>query len=187
MTGIYEIRSQTGRYIGSSINILRRWRVHLHRLKKGTHHSAHLQAAWQKYGESAFYFRTLEICAAEHLREREQAYLSALRPSYNISTVVGHSTLGCKASLETRALLSRIAKNRPRRDSESRMRTSLSLLGNKRRLGKSIPHTKESRNKISNALKNHSVSPETREKLRYIRSEETRLRMSIAAKNRKRS
>jgi len=73
-TGIYTIEHvSSGRsYIGSAINFAARWRVHLCRLRKGTHHSAHLQSAWSKYGEASFKFKKLMVCSADNLMFYEQ-------------------------------------------------------------------------------------------------------------------
>lgn len=64
------------------------------------------------------------------------------------------------------------------------------ILVNRARGGKNgfVEHTKESRRKISNSLKNHVVSDETREKIRLgnlgkKRSEKTKNRCKISAKN----
>ena len=58
MKGIYQIRNIINNkiYIGSSIDIERRWRKHKERLNKKTHHSPYLQNAWEKYGENSFVF-----------------------------------------------------------------------------------------------------------------------------------
>jgi group I intron endonuclease len=75
--GIYSIVcTPTGRqYIGSSRNIRRRWAEHLRELRSETHHCVALQAAFRKYGESAFRFRVVEITSKEVLLSREQQIL----------------------------------------------------------------------------------------------------------------
>lgn len=77
--GIYAIvHLATGRrYIGSASNIDARWRGHRSHLRRGDHHSAHLQHCWQKYGEAAFAFVVLETCPKDQavLLEREQHWL----------------------------------------------------------------------------------------------------------------
>ena len=50
------------RYVGSAVNFGARWKEHRHVLKRGTHHSCHLQNAWVKHGEDAFVFRRLIVC-----------------------------------------------------------------------------------------------------------------------------
>lgn len=47
-------------YIGSSVNIRKRFYEHKHTLRKNKHHSSHLQNAWNKYKEENFSFIVLE-------------------------------------------------------------------------------------------------------------------------------
>lgn len=56
LSGVYEIRNTLNnkRYIGSSINIYRRWRDHKRMLNLSVHPNKHLQSAWNKYGEKHF-------------------------------------------------------------------------------------------------------------------------------------
>ncbi len=50
-----------GCYVGQTIGALcNRMAVHRYLLRRGTHTNLHLQRAWDKYGESAFVFSTLE-------------------------------------------------------------------------------------------------------------------------------
>lgn len=60
-SGVYQIKNMiTGqRYIGSSINIPRRWREHRLGLRKNSHPNTYLQRAWNKYGAKNFEFRVL--------------------------------------------------------------------------------------------------------------------------------
>lgn len=82
--GIYEIVNVIDgkRYVGSSTNIDRRWRCHKKDLRNSRHHSAYLQRAWVKHGESVFSFCVIENCEKASLIEREQHYFDALRPEY---------------------------------------------------------------------------------------------------------
>jgi len=50
-------------YVGSAINFEKRKARHLWRLRRGDHANKHLQAAWQKYGEQAFVFATVQTVA----------------------------------------------------------------------------------------------------------------------------
>ena len=58
------------KYVGSAVNFKRRRRKHRKSLRKGTHHSPHLQNAWNKYGEDNFKFDVLEY--VEDLKELEK-------------------------------------------------------------------------------------------------------------------
>lgn len=107
-SGIYTIVNgiNGNSYIGSSVDIVKRWAVYKTYLAKGTHHSAHLQHSWNKYGSEAFHFRVLEECPVENLMEREQEYLDGFRPVYNVANVAGLSTRGTVRSEETKRKIS---------------------------------------------------------------------------------
>lgn len=104
---IYEIVNTVNgnRYVGSTITTRTRWNVHRAKLRAGTHHSRHLQAAWLKYGENSFEFRVIQHCASGDLLQLEQAAIDRLRPAYNICAVAG-THLGVKRTAETRARIS---------------------------------------------------------------------------------
>lgn len=90
---IYNEISQK-RYVGSARQFRVRKNIHWCLLRKGKHHSAHLQASWNKYGENAFSFYPLETIPTvtdEQLREREDHYIRLLRPEYNMSPVASRS------------------------------------------------------------------------------------------------
>ena len=92
--GVYEIRSPSGRrYIGSAIDIRRRWHQHRTELRCKRHGNSRLQAAWNKYGENAMEFSVIIVCRAEDRAMFEQKCLDHLLPKYNLSPTVG-STLG---------------------------------------------------------------------------------------------
>jgi len=106
-SGIYQIRNVINEkiYIGSAINIDRRWNEHVSLLKRTKHHSRHLQSAWNKYGEENFEFSILEECEKEQLVEREQYYLDTLCPEYNVCKIA-YSQLGMKHTPEAREKMS---------------------------------------------------------------------------------
>lgn len=77
---IYRIEcSANGRvYVGSTTKTppRQRWLEHLHRLRKGAHHSPLLQRAWDKYGDAAFSFAVVETVAdGARLLMREQFHV----------------------------------------------------------------------------------------------------------------
>lgn len=63
-SGIYEIVNTVNgkRYIGSAKKFKIRWSKHVSALRLCKHHSRHLQAAWNKYGEAAFKFLPILTC-----------------------------------------------------------------------------------------------------------------------------
>lgn len=108
-TGIYEIRNVvSGKvYIGSAKKFNFRWNSHKNLLRKGCHHSSHLQAAWSKYGEQAFQFKKLLVCSEENLIMYEQIMIDAHKAAnrkhgYN-ARPIAESMLGYKHSAETKA------------------------------------------------------------------------------------
>jgi len=106
-SGIYKIINKINGnvYVGSAVNIKKRWGWHKKDLKAKKHRNIYLQNAWHIYGENAFEFQVLEYCEKEKLIEREQYYIDSLncvRPNgYNLSPTAG-SSLGIKRSVETR-------------------------------------------------------------------------------------
>lgn len=84
-TGIYQILNKQNLkcYIGSTRrNFHDRFKDHKRSLKKNKHHSKHLQAAWNKYGEEVFEFNVLEVIDKSldkiYFLQREQYWLDKL-------------------------------------------------------------------------------------------------------------
>nr|WP_197498918.1 GIY-YIG nuclease family protein [Mycobacterium sp. E3298] len=87
--GIYQITNTKNgrRYIGSSINIIKRWEKHIHDLTYKTHHSYKLQDDWSKFGATSFAFSILEVVINKSsLTNIEQSYLDEedINELYNI-------------------------------------------------------------------------------------------------------
>lgn len=62
-------------YVGSTVNLSKRWSRHRQELHDGIHRNKHLQSAWIKYGQDAFEWRILELCTVADRIEREQSYI----------------------------------------------------------------------------------------------------------------
>lgn len=91
VSGIYVIQ-QVGTdrfYIGSSRDVVVRWKEHRVKLTAGNHHSPFLQACWKKHGPLAFTFDLLEECSLDELIAKEQEYLDAFAPSFNVCDKAG--------------------------------------------------------------------------------------------------
>jgi len=148
-SGIYLIKNIINNkvYIGSAVNIDRRWEQHKKLLKKGKHHSCHLQLAWNKYGEQNFKFEILEeVSNPLHLISYEQVYLDYHKSyederGYNICKVAG-STYGLRHTEE--------AKQKMREAST----------------GRTVKHSEETKQKIREASTGRKHSEETKDKLR---------------------
>lgn len=89
-SGVYRITNAiNGKfYVGSSISIAERWNKHRKSLRRGKHHSKHLQAAWSKYGESAFVFSVLLECAPSDVSLHES---HEIRGSGCLNPVIGYN------------------------------------------------------------------------------------------------
>lgn len=94
-SGIYIIINLVNRkfYVGSAIDFNRRWYSHKHALRANKHANLHVQNAWNEYGEGNFEFKTIEdVLDKSQLIVREQHYLDALSPEYNICKVAGYGS-----------------------------------------------------------------------------------------------
>ena len=131
-SGIYRIKNiiTNDCYVGSSINIEKRWREHQRALKRNKHRNPKLQNAYNKYGVDSFKYEIFEICPVEFLLEREQERLDSGAFSYNICMVAGN-TAGRKASDETKAKLS-AAKKGEKHSDETKAKICASNKGKKR-------------------------------------------------------
>ncbi len=108
VSGIYKIVNMANGkcYVGSAVNIMRRWAEHKTALNNQKHHSRHLQGAWNTYKSDSFGFVILEEVPKESLIQREQYWIDLLnaygKGGYNV-TPKANSSLGIKRSHETRA------------------------------------------------------------------------------------
>lgn len=149
MMGIYFIENVTNghMYIGSAKNIDKRWWEHSWGLKNKRHHNAHLQSAWDKYGEENFDFGVIELVERlEDLTEREQFWLDETRVyergrGYNLSP----SSRSCRG-----------IKHPP----EFGQKIRETKLGKKRK-----PFTEEAKKNMSLCKMGTMLSPETRRKM----------------------
>lgn len=86
-SGIYMIKNRIdGKfYIGSSVNLKKRFMRHRNSLNGNNHENTRLNRAWNKHNHE-FDFCILEYSnSKEELRKREQVLLDILNPEYNIS------------------------------------------------------------------------------------------------------
>ncbi len=112
--GIYGIIHKTSNkiYVGSSINIIKRWQQHKSKLSKRKHSSKHLQSAWNNYGQDVFEFKILELVKNKHnLIKREQYWLDHYKSykrenGYN-NRIKAENNIGLITSNKTKILLSK--------------------------------------------------------------------------------
>jgi len=136
-------------YIGQSIDIKHRWKDHIFLLKNGTAHNAHLQNAWNKYGEYNFLFEVIDVCSVEMLVDREDYWINFYHTKnklfgYNKKDAGAHG----RCTEETKAKMS---------CSQAKEKNPM--------YGKH--HTKEAINKISEANRNREeIADASREKMK---------------------
>jgi len=101
--GIYCIVNRTNnkRYVGSSIDVKNRFRQHRHCLKNNKHCNKHLQASWNKYGESNFSFRIHSVLEnSDNIIEDENYWINhydCINNGYN-QRLDAHTNIGVKRS-----------------------------------------------------------------------------------------
>ena len=201
-SGVYAIRNKVNgkQYIGSAKSFKRRWYRHCEDLRNGSHHSTPLQRAWNKYGESMFEFRILEITSPEHAVAQEQVFLNWLQPAdpkfgYNISPTA-NSSLGVKFSPETKAKMSAAQKGkavseetRKRLSASAKLRTySAEICLRMSLVRKGKPQSKEAIARRAAANRGKTRSEESRKRMSAAQkgrkvSEESRVKMSAAKQN----
>ncbi len=108
MSFIYSITNSINgnKYIGSTININKRWYVHKYNLNKNQHINNHLQNAWNKYGKNNFKFEVVEECSDGLLLDNEQKWIDYYKKIdkiklYNIADYTSMPMLGKKHSEES--------------------------------------------------------------------------------------
>lgn len=77
ISGIYCIENKitNKKYIGKSVNIIKRWEDHKRLLNRNRHENTYLQHAWNKYGSENFDFYILEECDNSLLNNKEKMYI----------------------------------------------------------------------------------------------------------------
>ena len=193
--GIYKIQSKVKPdrcYIGSAVNIHKRWLHHLQDLRRNKHHSKKLQRHFNKYGEVDLQFSILLGCKNEDLLKTEQYFLDSYLPYFNGCKIAG-STLGMKLSKDHRIKLSEAHKGKHSWNKgkswpeETRKKIGESQKGrvsNRKGLKGWITHTEETRRKMSESAKGKVLSEETKRLISESRknmSDETRQKMRLAA------
>lgn len=101
-SGIYCIENIVNHktYIGSSKNIYSRLLKHFALLRHNKHENAHLQNAWNKYGEDNFTWTILEECYETELTKREQYCIDLFGAEYNITRKVERNILSKESRIK---------------------------------------------------------------------------------------
>jgi group I intron endonuclease len=167
-TGIYKIQSTIHPercYIGSAVNIRRRWLNHKWNLSHNSHRNPLLQRHYNKYGADDLQYSIVAICDKEELRpidgiiRPEQFFIWAYDPFFNINKTAG-SRMGAVLSEETREKCrqSHLGKKRPAEVIAKRRGLKLSKETRKKmsEAKKGFRHSDESRKKMSEARKGNT-------------------------------
>lgn len=171
-SGIYYIEHLASgrRYVGSAVNLERRFKKHLTQLRSGKHHSYKLQEAWNEFGEGAFEFNVLIRCSEDKLIELEQRTidrLNVVRVGFNVAEFADSPNKGRKMSAESRAKISASSKNRKPISEETRQRLREAAVERERMKKETgFQVSDETKAKLAAAGKGREVSAETREKIR---------------------
>jgi len=105
MIGIYAITNTINNkaYIGSTVNVERRWAKHIFGLNKNIHPNKKLQNSWNKYGADLFNFIVIEeLEDKNNLVEREQYYMDNSKVELLNIRIIAKSNLGLKHSSKTK-------------------------------------------------------------------------------------
>jgi group I intron endonuclease len=111
-SGIYKIQSISKPervYIGSALNIDKRWKEHIWQLKNERHHSQKLQRHYNKYGVSDLQFSIIAFCDKDNLMSMEQFYLDSIKTYFN-NFLSANSPLGYKHTEEAKRKISEYNK-----------------------------------------------------------------------------
>jgi group I intron endonuclease len=166
--GIYSIVNKINgkRYVGSAVILNERRNTHFYFLRHGKHYNPHLQAAWNKYGESNFEFEILEeVEDKSQLTVREQHWMDFYK-SYNSENGYNIEPDAVRHT-HSKEMRKKIGDgNRGKFVSlETRQKQSAALLGeNHPMFHKKLP--KEWRDNVVKALIGRKRSKETIEKIR---------------------
>ena len=190
MIGIYKIQSKCKPerfYIGSAVDIKRRWNNHNCDFKNNKHDNSKMQNHVNKYGIDDLEFSVIMECSKETLIAYEQFYIDSLNPWFNICKVAG-STLGIKATQKTIEIL-RIINTGRKHTEATKEKCRLSKIGNKVWQGKT--HTEQWKKEAAERSKGnknwvgrqHSV--ESKQKMRNVQKghSATKKRMSLNVHN----
>lgn len=89
--GVYKITNTDtgGFYIGSSSDVVKRWRDHKQPNVWNRHTHNKMYQYMKNVSFRVFTFEVLEQCSKEVLKEREQYYIEMLKPTYNTNYAFG--------------------------------------------------------------------------------------------------
>lgn len=100
ISAVYQIINEvTGdRYVGSSVDVKRRWTEHKQPSQWKHQPNSKLYKAMEKYGVEKFRFQILAPVMPEYLKQVEQEFIEMLKPTYNNYRAKGQDIERYKAS-----------------------------------------------------------------------------------------
>lgn len=167
MTGIYCFKNLINEkvYIGKAVDIEKRYKQHLRNIDNDEHQES-IYLALRKYGLENFSFEVLEECDAEKLSALEVYYIDKYDAycsgGYN-ETKGGEGSVGYKHTMESKEKMSKSRKGRIIDDvwrQHIKEGSSHHIAWNN---GKNL--SKEHKEKISNGLKGHKHTEESKKKM----------------------
>ena len=173
ISGVYSIRNITNNrcYIGSSVNLQRRFGSHKAQLNKNIHSNPALQNAWNKYGRESFVFEILMLCPVDQLIENEQKFIDITKYLYNMSDRADLPMLGKNHTEETKLKMSRSKKGQKPWNTGLKMSDELCEKLSKAHMGmKRRPFTEVARQNMSEAHKCIPGHPHTEDVKRTMNS-----------------
>ena len=155
ISGVYFIKNKVTEkcYVGSSIDIYRRWARHKDELIKNKHHSQKLQNSWNKHGSDNFEFVWIQQGCQSVLSKLEQKWIDlcdSYNNGYNCAPIannvgllpkteehkrkIGQSHKGRKLSEESKDKIRQkaIGRKRPPMSIEQKIKISQANKGKKR-------------------------------------------------------
>jgi group I intron endonuclease len=142
-TGIYIIQNKKNKklYVGSAVDVKKRWHNHKSDLRNNKHHSPRLQHSWNKHGEENFEFLLIEpVKDLFHLVAIEQTFIDYYKcyesdKGYNICSAAG-SQLGMKRSEKAKNKMSESKKEYWKKNVLSELQKESLAKGSSFRIGK---------------------------------------------------
>jgi group I intron endonuclease len=156
--GVYIIRNIVNNniYIGSSVNIKKRFCQHRNSLRKNKHHNKYLQHSWNKYGEENFEFVVIEHHSyPEKILGRENKCILLYNPEYNITRVNKEGRFILSEETKKKISKSNKGKSHGVKGQKISEQTRVAIVeSNKKRTGKNNPNSKKVINIITNEIFN---------------------------------
>lgn len=142
-------------YIGQTKNTVKRFSRHKNALSRNVHRNQYLQNAWNKYGENAFKFSTIECLIIKdpvYLNKRELWWIENSCNLYNINKCINVNKV-----FYPFCPINNPSKGKPcSKEAKNKMSKSMKQwhkLNDNPFLGRN--HTEDSRNKMSSSLKEY--------------------------------